>query len=288
MDTRRSESSEQASHSLNFPAAMMINSPLLSAPDSVLPVPDLAVIVPVCNEADNILPLIEEIYHALKGRLVFELIYVDDGSIDTTPVHLANARRCHPHLTVLRHRTSCGQSQALLTGIRAARAQWIAVLDGDGQNDPADILALCLPLQAMDANVAARHMIVGWRVTRQDTWSKRVASRLANYLRATLLKDGTPDTGCGLKLFPRSAFLDFPYFDHMHRYLPALMIRAGGQVVSVKVNHRPRVRGRSHYGTLDRLWVGLFDMIGMMWLQRRNCQPEVGPLSERAPGDELR
>ena len=261
---------------------MTLHLPSLLTHDSVgsRPRPDLSIVVPVCNEADNILPLIEEIDHTLKGQVTFELIYVDDGSRDDTHVYLAHAQCHYPYLTVLRHRTCCGQSQALLTGIRVARAQWIAVLDGDGQNDPADILSLFVPLQTMDAKIAARHMIVGWRFMRHDSLSKRITSRLANYLRASLLKDGTPDTGCGLKLFPRAIFLAFPYFDHMHRYLPALMIRAGGSVISIRVNHRPRVRGYSHYKTWNRLWVGLFDMIGMMWLQRRNCRPELIPISE--------
>ena len=245
-----------------------------------LPIPELSVIIPVCNEADNILPLIEEIDHILKRLIPFELIYVDDGSRDTTPLRLAHARSLYPYLTVLRHKARCGQSQALLTGIRAARAQWIAVLDGDGQNDPADLPDLFVPLQTMNAHVAARHMIVGRRVTRHDTWSKRITSQLANSLRATLLKDQIPDTGCGLKLFPRDVFLEFPYFDNMHRYLPALMLRTGGHVISVTVHHRPRVRGLSHYGTWNRLWEGVFDMIGMLWLQRRNRRPELIPLSE--------
>ncbi len=263
---------------------MTLHLPFLPINDKALPIPDLSVVVPVYNEADNILPLIKEIDHTLKGQVTFELIYVDDGSRDTTHIHLAHAQSRHPYLTVLRHKTSCGQSQAILTGVRAARAQWVAVLDGDGQNDPADLLALFVPLQTMDPDIAARHMIVGWRATRHDRWSKRITSRLANFLRSTLLKDGTPDTGCGLKLFPRAVFLEFPYFDHMHRYLPALMIRAGGNVVSIKVRHRPRLRGDSHYGILNRLWVGVFDMIGMMWLQRRNCRPELLPVPENPSG----
>ncbi len=241
--------------------------------DPPFPLPDLAVVVPVRNEAGNILPLIEEIHQALGARVMFEVIYVDDGSTDATPARLAEAQRYYPRLTVLRHRRRCGQSQAIVTGIRVARAAWIATLDGDGQNDPADIPTLFA--RAQGTNPTARTMVVGWRTARRDSWRKQVASRLANRLRAALLKDDTPDTGCGLKIFARSVFLDFPCFDHMHRYLPALMIRAGGQVVSLPVNHRPRVSGRSHYGTLDRLWVGLFDLIGVMWLQRRNCRPTV-------------
>ncbi len=270
--------------SLDILTVMTLHLPFIPRHDPVLPIPDLSVVVPVYNEADNILPLIEEIDHSLKGQVTFELIYVDDGSRDKTLINLTYAQSYYPYMTILRHRTSCGQSQALLTGIRAARAQWVAVLDGDGQNDPADLPALFRPLQTMDASIAARHMIVGWRATRHDSWSKRITSRLANFLRSTLLKDGTPDTGCGLKLFPRAVFLEFPYFDHMHRYLPALMIRAGGRVVSIKVRHRPRVSGYSHYGTWNRLWVGVFDIIGMMWLQRRNCRPEIISVTESTSG----
>jgi len=245
--------------------------------------PDLAVIVPVRNEADNILSLIEEIHQALEGRLAFEVIYVDDGSTDATPVRLAEAKRAHEFLKVVRHRTGCGQSQALMSGIHATRATWIATLDGDGQNDPADIPALLARLRQKGTDAAARTMVVGWRAMRRDGWNKRIASRLANRLRAALLKDDTPDTGCGLKVFPRAVFLEFPCFDHMHRYLPALMIREGGEVISCPVNHRPRTHGRSHYGTLDRLWVGLFDLIGVMWLQRRKSQPQLVMDDEALP-----
>ncbi len=158
-----------------------------------------------------------------------------------------------------------------MTGVRTAQGTWIATLDGDGQNDPADIPALLLRAQ----EAAGLVLIAGHRVTRRDTRTKRVASRLANRIRARLLGDATPDTGCGLKVFRRDAFLALPHFDHMHRYLPALFIRAGGQVVSVPVNHRPRIRGVSNYGTLDRLWVGIFDLAGVYWLQRRWKRPVV-------------
>ena len=174
-------------------------------------------------------------------------------------------------LVVRRHRTACGQSAAILTGVRAARAPWIATLDGDGQNDPADIPALLAQAQAAPGLV----LTAGHRVTRRDTQTKRLASRLANAIRARLLGDATPDTGCGLKVFPREAFMMLPHFDHMHRYLPALFIRAGGRVVSVPVNHRPRTQGRSNYGTFDRLWVGIFDLAGVYWLQRRWKRPVV-------------
>jgi dolichol-phosphate mannosyltransferase len=174
-----------------------------------------------------------------------------------------------------RHRVSCGQSAAIVTGVRAARGEWIATLDGDGQNDPADIPAMLQ--HAMADGGQGPLLVAGHRTRRQDSWTKRLSSRLANRVRAALLHDATPDTGCGLKLFRREAFLEVPHFDHMHRYLPALFIRAGGRVVSVPVNHRPRVRGVSNYGTLDRLWVGLFDLVGVFWLQRRWRRPEIEP-----------
>jgi dolichol-phosphate mannosyltransferase len=159
------------------------------------------------------------------------------------------------------------------TGIRAGRGRIIATLDGDGQNDPADIPAL---LETLRAAPDPSHLLVaGWRAHRRDTRVKRFTSRIANRVRAALLGDATPDTGCGLKVFHRALFLDLPYFDHMHRYLPALVIRAGGQVVSVKVNHRPRERGKSNYGTFDRLWVAISDLIGVIWLQRRAKRPII-------------
>jgi dolichol-phosphate mannosyltransferase len=230
----------------------------------------VSVVVPVRNEGPNIAPLVAEIEAALAA-VPHEIIYVDDGSTDDTPQRLADVQNAGAPLVVLRHRASCGQSAAVITGVRAARAPWIATLDGDGQNDPADIPALLARAQAANGLV----LTAGHRVTRKDTRVKRLASRLANGIRARLLGDATPDTGCGLKLFPRDAFLALPMFDHMHRYLPALFIRAGGRVDSVPVNHRPRVRGQSNYGTLDRLWVGIFDLAGVYWLQRRWRRPEI-------------
>ena len=236
------------------------------------PSPILSVVVPVRNEGPNIAPLIAEIQAALPG-LPHEIIYVDDGSDDETPQVLRDQRALAP-LIVRRHRVSCGQSAAIITGVRAASGAWIATLDGDGQNDPADIPALLARAQAASGLV----LTAGHRVRRRDAAAKRLASRLANAIRARLLGDATPDTGCGLKLFRRDAFLALPHFDHMHRYLPALFIRAGGRVESVPVNHRPRTRGRSNYGTLDRLWVGIFDLAGVFWLQRRWRRPVLEPM----------
>lgn len=233
--------------------------------------PLLSVVVPVRNEEDNILPLVAEIRAALAG-VDHEIVYVDDGSTDGTGARLLEAG-----VVWRRHRVSCGQSAAVVTGVRVARGEWIATLDGDGQNDPGDIPALLVRVQG-DAQTDMGEgplLVAGHRTRRRDSWTKRLSSRVANRVRAGLLHDATPDTGCGLKLFRRSAFLELPHFDHMHRYLPALFIRAGGRVVSVPVNHRARLRGRSNYGTLDRLWVGLFDLVGVYWLQRRWRRPEV-------------
>jgi dolichol-phosphate mannosyltransferase len=234
----------------------------------------LSVVVPVRNEADNIAPLVAEIEAAL-AHVSHEIVYVDDGSTDATPQKLREAQAIAP-VVIRRHRASCGQSAAIVTGVRAARGTWIATLDGDGQNDPADIPALLARAQATTDLV----LTAGHRVTRRDTQTKRLASRFANGIRKRLLGDATPDTGCGLKVFRRDAFLALPHFDHMHRYLPALFIRAGGRVESVPVNHRHRTRGASNYGTLDRLWVGIFDLAGVYWLQRRGNQPVVEPVED--------
>ena len=238
----------------------------------------LSVIIPVRNEAENILPLLAEIHAALEGKGEFEVIYVDDGSSDATPARLAEALKAHPRLRVLAHAESCGQSAALVTGFRAARGEWIATLDGDGQNDPTDIPKLLALIEGA-GRPANLQLVAGYRKKRQDTWLKRFSSRVANGVRSSLLGDATPDTGCGLKLILRSAVLELPVFDHMRRFLPALIQRNGGATLSVEVNHRPRTRGTSNYGMFDRLWVGIVDLFGVMWLQRRVRRPRV---SERA------
>ncbi len=223
------------------------------------------------NEAANIVPLIEEIRAALAS-VVHEIVYVDDGSDDGTAEAL---RALPPPLTVRRHARSCGQSAAIVTGVRAARGEWIATLDGDGQNDPADIPGLLARAMSEAGGEAGMVLVAGHRTQRRDSAIKRASSRVANRLRAALLGDGTPDTGCGLKVFRRALFLELPAFDHMHRFLPALVIRAGGRVVSVPVNHRPRLRGVSKYGTIDRALVGVVDLAGVAWLQRRWTRPEL-------------
>jgi len=227
-----------------------------------------SIVVPVYNEAGNILPLLHEISQAMSGRGQCEVIYVDDGSDDGTHNVLQRAQGEFPTLRVLRHPQRSGQSSALLTGVRAAQAPWIITLDGDGQNDPADI-GVFLQRMAVEGGPAGDLVLVGHRTRRRDTWLRRWSSRIANAVRSRLLKDATPDTGCGLKLFPRDLFLSLPAFDHMHRFLPALMQREGARVISLPVQHRARQIGESKYGVHNRLWVGLVDMAGVMWLQRR-------------------
>ncbi|BBK33348.1 dolichol-phosphate mannosyltransferase [Stella humosa] len=247
--------------------------------------PELAVVIPVRNEADNIAPLVAEIRAALAGRIPYEIVYVDDGSSDDTVQRIRALQATVPELRVVRHRASCGQSAAVRTGVRAARAPWIATLDGDGQNDPADIPGLWAMATGPDAPPGLG-LVAGRRTKRRDTAAKRWASRIANGIRSRLLGDDTPDTGCGLKLFRRDEFLDLPGFDHMHRFLPALFIRRGQKVVSVPVNHRPRTQGRSNYGNLDRLLVSFGDLVGVMWLMRRGKRPDILP-DDIHPGDIL-
>ena len=234
--------------------------------------PDLSVVVPVHNESGNVVPLLTEIVAALRGKADFEIVYIDDFSKDDTLNVLKGAKAQFPELRVVRHLVQSGQSTAIRTGVKAARGTWIATLDGDGQNDPADIPKL---IAMRNESPDAIKLFAGWRVDRKDSGSKRWASRWANAIRSRLLRDETPDTGCGIKLFERSAFLDLPYFDHMHRYLPALMQRAGWQVKSVPVNHRPRGTGTSKYNNLNRALVGISDLRGVAWLIRRSKRTAV-------------
>ncbi|HTV89987.1 MAG TPA: glycosyltransferase family 2 protein [Stellaceae bacterium] len=231
---------------------------------------ELSVVIPVRNEAGNVAPLVAEIVAVLDGQLDYEIVYVDDGSTDATAAEIRRLQQSLPRLCLVRHATSCGQSAAIRSGVRAARGTWIATLDGDGQNDPADILRLW---QIACGAPEQPLLIAGQRTRRRDSWSKRQASRIANAIRRRLLNDDTPDTGCGLKLLPRALFLDLPFFDHIHRFLPALVLREGGSVRSVPVNHRPRQRGYSKYGVFDRLWVGIADLAGVLWLRRRAARP---------------
>lgn len=231
---------------------------------------ELSVVIPVYNEAENVQPLLEEVIAALDGRLEYEVLMVDDGSSDGTVERLAALKTRHAVLRVFSHEGNIGQSGALLTGVRHARAEWVATLDGDGQNDPADIPAL---VAARDAYVGGGdlRMVAGWRAQRRDNWLRKLSSRVANTVRGFLLKDDTPDTGCGLKLFARATFMEIPHFDHMHRFLPALFRRNGAEIINQQVNHRPRTRGQSKYGVMNRLWVGIVDILGVIWLRRRKC-----------------
>ena len=233
---------------------------------------ELSVVIPVKNEAGNAGPLTAEIHAALKGRLGYEIIFVDDGSSDATATELATLAAADPQVRVMRHRQSCGQSQATITGVAAAKGSWIATLDGDGQNDPADIPKL-LAERGQRGDRAAHTLFLGRRSKRRDSAARLIASKLANGVRGALLRDRTPDSGCGIKLIRRDLFLELPRFNALHRFMPALVIRAGGQVVSVPVNHRPRTRGVSKYGILQRGLIGLVDMLGVFWLLRRNTLP---------------
>ncbi len=235
--------------------------------------PVLSVVVPVRNEAGNIGPLIAEIVAACRPLGPIEIIYIDDGSTDATPAELARLKAEIPELRSLRHRASCGQSAAVRSGVRAARAAIVATLDGDGQNNPAYIPDL---FRALEAGGSVTGLAQGQRVGRKDTGFKKFQSRVANKVRGWALKDDTRDTGCGLKVFRREAYLALPYFDALHRFMPALMKREGYRLAHVDVIDRPRLSGVSNYGFFDRLWVGIRDLIGVRWLiSRRRRIPEI-------------
>jgi glycosyltransferase involved in cell wall biosynthesis len=241
--------------------------------------PEVSVIVPVKNEADNIAPLVKEIAAAVEGRWRFEIVYVNDGSTDATSDRLNALAAVHPWLRQIVHATSCGQSAALRTGAAAARAPLIVTLDGDGQNDPAFIPKLIEAFAAGQPRVA---MVAGQRVGRKDSGFKRLQSRIANGVRGAILRDGTRDTGCGLKALDRDVFLALPYFDGLHRFLAALVRREGRDIAYVDVVDRPRLHGLSNYGMWDRLWVGILDLFGVWWLVRR--RKRVPQASERRDG----
>jgi dolichol-phosphate mannosyltransferase len=234
--------------------------------------PAVSVVVPVRNEAGNIAPLLAEITAALAGEH-FEVIYVNDGSRDATGAELKALAAQYPFLRRVHHRQSCGQSAAVRSGVAAARAPVIVTLDGDGQNDPRFIPQL---LRALEKGTPRVGLIAGQRVRRKASLFKRMQSRIANAVRGAVLRDGTRDTGCGLKAFPRELFLRLPYFDGLHRFLPALVRREGFDIGYVDVVDRPREQGVSNYGLCDRLWIGILDLAGVWWLIRRRKRiPEI-------------
>ncbi len=235
---------------------------------------ELSVVIPIFNESENIPILAAEIRAALDGQYDYEVLFVDDGSTDESPRVLAQLRSEYPQFRIIRHLQNAGQSTAVRNGVKAARAELVVTLDGDGQNDPADIPRF-MEVMRNRAPGSKLRMVAGYRKKRQDDWLKRFSSRVANKVRASLLKDDTPDSVCGLKLFFRDAFLDLPNFNNMHRFLPALIQRNGGETVSVEVNHRPRAKGVSKYGVHNRLWVGIVDLRGVRWLQKRVRLTEV-------------
>ncbi|HET7851038.1 MAG TPA: glycosyltransferase family 2 protein [Pseudolabrys sp.] len=235
--------------------------------------PAVSVVVPVRNETGNIAPLVGEIAAALDGQWVFEVVYVDDGSTDGTGAELTRLMTQHRWLRRVRHKQSCGQSAAVRSGVAAAHAPLVVTIDGDGQNDPAFIPAL---LRALEAGAPRVGLIAGQRVGRKASGFKKFQSRIANAVRSAVLRDGTRDTGCGLKAFHRDLFLKLPYFDGLHRFLPALVRREGYEIGYVEVVDRQRRHGVSNYGLWDRLWVGILDLAGVWWLVRRKKRvPEI-------------
>jgi dolichol-phosphate mannosyltransferase len=235
--------------------------------------PAVSVVVPVRNEAGNVGPLVNEIARALEGHWSFEVVYVDDGSTDGTEAELKRLMAQHAWLRRVRHAQSCGQSAAVRTGVAAARGTLVATIDGDGQNDPAFIPEM---LRALEAGAPRVALIAGQRVGRKASGFKKIQSRIANAVRGAVLRDGTRDTGCGLKAFRRDVFLRLPYFDGLHRFLPALVKREGFSIGYVDVVDRARGAGVSNYGMWDRLWVGILDLTGVWWLiRRRKRVPEI-------------
>lgn len=234
--------------------------------------PTISIVVPVRNEADNIAPLIDEIAAALDGRWDYEIVYVDDGSADATAQRLAAIMARRKNVRQIRHEKSSGQSAAVRTGVRAARGPIVATLDGDGQNDPEFLPELIMAIEKGEGRIG---LVAGQRVGRKDTGFKKFQSRIANKVRSWVLSDGTRDTGCGLKAFRREVFLSLPYFDGLHRFLPALVRREGYDITYVDVIDRPRRSGVSNYGFFDRLWIGIIDLAGVWWLIRRKKSTPV-------------
>jgi dolichol-phosphate mannosyltransferase len=244
--------------------------------------PDLliSVVVPAHNEAANLPGLIREIVNAFAGRDDYEIVVVDDCSSDDSRTVLTTMQTSLAQLRVLTHVRNAGQSQALINGVRAARGRWIGTLDGDAQNDPADLPRMLNEI--LNRGDSPLKLIQGWRVKRKDTGFKRWSSKVANAVRSTLLRDATPDSGCGIRVVERAALLNVPSFDHMHRFIPALIRYAGHQVESMEVHHRDRMAGKSHYGLWNRLWVGIIDLFGVAWLGRRSRPTAIRELDAQA------
>jgi dolichol-phosphate mannosyltransferase len=240
----------------------------------------ISVVIPVFEEAGNIEQLCKEIETTLGSHESMEIVFVDDGSRDETASVLERLKS-NKRVRVVSHQTRCGQSAALHSGVRHADCERIVTLDGDGQNDPADIPALLAAAAEHDGGDRGL-LVIGNRTHRRDGWIRKFSSRVANCVRKRVLGDDTPDTGCGIKTFRRADFLELPYFDHMHRFLPALFLRNGGHVISLNVTHRPRGSGQSKYGVNDRLWSGIVDMLGVMWLMRRHPKTDRNSGAGRA------
>jgi dolichol-phosphate mannosyltransferase len=251
----------------------------MSEASATMATPAVSIVVPVRNEAGNIAPLVAEIAAALGDGGSFEIIYVNDGSTDATEAELSELMASRPWLRQIKHRASCGQSAAVASGVRHARANVVVTLDGDGQNDPAFIPALIAALTRGEPRIG---LIAGQRVGRKATGFKKLQSRIANSVRGGVLRDGTRDTGCGLKAFRRELFLALPYFDGLHRFLPALVRREGFDIGYVDVVDRTRHSGTSNYGMWDRLWVGILDLAGVWWLIRRRRVPQVSEVKANA------
>ncbi|MBM9530483.1 glycosyltransferase family 2 protein [Desulfoprunum benzoelyticum] len=247
---------------------------VMAVPDSRRAHPGLTIVIPVHNEEANIIPLLVEIRQYLDGKYDYEVIVVDDHSTDNTELLLRKSVDEYPVLRIIRLMRRGGQSGAVLQGVRAAGYPLIVTLDGDGQNDPADIDAL-VACYRQTSSRTPRCLIIGNRYRRRDSMWKKFSSKIANSVRGSILRDKTPDSGCGIKAFPRDFFLEFPAFDHMHRFLPALACQRGGTVVSLDVHHRPRKSGASHYGSLDRLMEGIIDLLGVVWLGYRRIDNEA-------------
>ncbi|MDE2030512.1 MAG: glycosyltransferase [Alphaproteobacteria bacterium] len=240
--------------------------------------PLLSVVIPLLDESGNVLPLIEEISAALRNYThvgaAFEIVCVDDGSTDTTAAEVLEARQAHPHVRLIKHQKRLGMSAAIRNGIRRARATWVMTIDGDRQNDPADAPRL-LDLGWMKGR-DNKILVAGIRVNRRDTAGKRIASRMANKVRKFLLHDNCPDTGCSLKLFPRDSYLELPFFNGLHRFMPALLKHYGHECIFTPVNDRPREHGASKSDFLGRAVRGAYDLLGVIWLIRHTSEPLRG------------